>query len=220
MSALNTELAAPVSIKVSGTVMVVPLCVSVAVMNASSPRKCSCMDAPNSEPAALLDIELDVGCMDEAELALGVLPMQLAVALHCGASVDARRIDDGDPVEDPSVTNGARLERFDHEPLVRIYRAYLGPTHAARVTIVRRENKFSSGRQTTASKRRTSRCCVDLQWATVPSFGRSRTTIAGGWREQPRNVLAGARIVATGPLSPSSSNGPRTAYLVGRDRHR
>jgi hypothetical protein len=99
------------------------------------------MDASDSEPATLLDIELRVGRVDEAELPFGVLAMELSVALHRGASVEAS-IDDGDPIEDPSVANGARLERFDHEPLVRIDRAYLGPMHAARVATMRWADKF------------------------------------------------------------------------------
>ncbi|HEX2689847.1 MAG TPA: hypothetical protein VHN14_24680, partial [Kofleriaceae bacterium] len=51
MSAFSTELAAPVSTRTSGTVMIVPMCVTVAVTNTSSPRSVSCAEPTNTDPA-------------------------------------------------------------------------------------------------------------------------------------------------------------------------
>jgi hypothetical protein len=99
------------------------------------------MNAPNSEPATLFDVELHVGRMNEAELSLGVQAMELAIALHRGASIGAR-IDDGNAVEDSSVANRTCLERLDHEPLVRLYLAYLFPTHVATVATMGPTDKF------------------------------------------------------------------------------
>jgi hypothetical protein len=76
MSAFSTELAAPVSTRTSGTVMIVPMCVTVAVTNTSSPRSVSCAEPTNTDPAASFDVQLDVGRVDEAELPFGMLPVK------------------------------------------------------------------------------------------------------------------------------------------------
>jgi hypothetical protein len=129
MSALRTVLAAPVSIKTSGTVTVVPRWVSTAVTNASSPRSINGTDSTDPHPVSLFDIELEVRGVDEAELSVGVLAMKLTAALHGRPAVGAH-VENGDPVEDPSAADGTGLECFDHEPLFGIRSAHFWPAHA------------------------------------------------------------------------------------------
>ena len=73
---------------------------------------------------AFFDVQVDVGGMDEAELPLGLLPVKLAVTLHRRPAVWAR-VDDGDPIEDPSVADGVGLENLDREPLIGVSSAHL-----------------------------------------------------------------------------------------------
>jgi hypothetical protein len=51
---------------------------------------------------------------DEAELPLWVLAMKLAVALHRRPAIRAR-VDDRDPIEDPTIADAADREGLDHE---------------------------------------------------------------------------------------------------------
>jgi hypothetical protein len=67
--------------------------------------------------------------MHEAELALRVLAAKLGVSFHRRPAIRAR-VDHGDPIEDASIVLGVCVERLDHEPLIGMCSAHLGPTHA------------------------------------------------------------------------------------------
>jgi hypothetical protein len=77
------------------------------------------------------DLELLYFGMHEAEFAARVLSPELGVSSHRRTPVRTA-LDDGDLLENTPTVVGARLDRFDHQPLVRKGRAHLAPTHASR----------------------------------------------------------------------------------------
>ncbi|HEX5063305.1 MAG TPA: hypothetical protein VFV99_28205 [Kofleriaceae bacterium] len=102
---------------------------SVAVTNARSCRNVSCTKPPNPQPQTLLELELRLTRVHEAELTVRMRAAKLAVSLHRGSTVRAD-LDDPNTIEDAVVVRAVRFERFNDEPLVRMCRADLAPPHA------------------------------------------------------------------------------------------
>jgi len=64
----------------------------------------------------------------EAEFSMWVLVSQLAIALHRRPTIRAD-VDHSDPIQDATIVRGMRIQSLDHEPLIRMSSAHLGPEH-------------------------------------------------------------------------------------------
>jgi hypothetical protein len=69
----------------------------------------------NPDPWPLFDIELDLGRVDEVELALGVYDVEIAIPAVCRRAVGAD-FDDRDTIEHAPYSYRACLESLDHQP--------------------------------------------------------------------------------------------------------
>ena len=79
-----------------------PEYVSVAVTKARSCRNVSCTKPPESQPQTLLELELGLARVHEAELTMRMLAAKLAVLLHRRSAIRAH-LDDADAIEDAVV---------------------------------------------------------------------------------------------------------------------
>ncbi len=66
--------------------------------------------------------------MGEVQLAIRVGAVELSIPLLRHAPVSAY-LHDRDSVEDTPTRLGVRVERFDHEPAIRVRSAHVFPTH-------------------------------------------------------------------------------------------
>jgi hypothetical protein len=122
-------LAAPVSISTSAISIETPACVSVAVANAKSCRSVSCTQTSDTQPEPLLEVELGLARVNEAELAMRLLAPKLRAALHRRSTIH-ERVDHLDAIEHAMVVLAMSFKRLDHEPLIGMLRADLAPSHA------------------------------------------------------------------------------------------